>query len=212
MSEAKTEDYGWDATDPESSGYINPAIRRLVKALAPKDVLDVGCGNGVLCGDLAQDGYNVIGVDADEKAIAIARQKYPVPRFEVISLDDMPADIATTADRRFDAVVSTEVIEHIYSPHKWASFCFEALRPGGTLIATTPYHGYAKNMALSLLDKWDHHHDPLWYGGHIKFWSRRTLSKLLQDAGFDVVGFEGVGRLPYLWKSMILIARKPTDT
>jgi 2-polyprenyl-3-methyl-5-hydroxy-6-metoxy-1,4-benzoquinol methylase len=209
VSEAQTEDYGWDAIVPESSNYINPAIRRLVKAAAPRDILDVGCGNGVLCGDLADDGFAVVGVDADARAIEIAREKYPKPRFELISLDDAPSAIATTNDGLFDAVVSTEVIEHIYSPHKWATFCFDALRPGGTLIVTTPYHGYLKNLALSLVDKWDGHHDPLWYGGHIKFWSKTTLSKLLTNAGFDVVGFEGVGRMPYLWKSMILIARKP---
>lgn len=208
MSEAKTEDYGWDTKVPESSNYINPAIRRLVKAVGRKDVLDVGCGNGVLCNDLAEDGFNVVGVDADPRAIEIARDKYPKTQFELIDLDDAPENFTATPDGRFDVVVSTEVIEHIYSPHKWASYCFDALRPDGTLIVTTPYHGYLKNLALSLADKWDRHHDPLWYGGHIKFWSKRTLSKLLTDAGFEVIGFEGVGRISYIWKSMIIIARR----
>jgi hypothetical protein len=48
----------------------------------------------------------------------------------------------------------------------------------------------------------------LWHGGHIKFWSRNTLSLLLQESGFEVVAFSGVGRFPYLWKSMVLVARK----
>jgi hypothetical protein len=72
----------------------------------------------------------------------------------------------------------------------------------------TPYHGYLKNLALSVFDKWDFHHTPLWHGGHIKFWSKRTLTQLLTDSGFDVVEFHGVGRLPYLWKSMVLVATK----
>lgn len=76
------------------------------------------------------------------------------------------------------------------------------------MVITTPYHGYLKNLALSLLDKWDVHHTPLWHGGHIKFWSRATLTELLDRHGFDVVGFSGVGRVPYLWKSMVLVARK----
>lgn len=212
MSEAKTENYGWDSTPPGSSDYINPAIRKLLANLAPKTVIDVGCGNGVLCGDLAKDGYDILGVDADEKAIQLARQSYPAAQFQLISLDDAPPRPAADTAGGFDAVVSTEVIEHIYSPHKWASFCFEALRPGGTLVATTPYHGYLKNLALAVVDKWDDHHDPLWYGGHIKFWSKPTLAKLVTDAGFEVVRFDGVGRMPYLWKSMILIARKPGKT
>lgn len=64
-------------------------------------------------------------------------------------------------------------------------------------------------MALSLVNKWDTHHLPNWHGGHIKFWTRRTLTQMLEKAGFSVTGFVGVGRVPYLWKSMILIARKP---
>jgi 2-polyprenyl-6-hydroxyphenyl methylase/3-demethylubiquinone-9 3-methyltransferase len=82
------------------------------------------------------------------------------------------------------------------------------LKPGGLLIISTPYHGYLKNLALSIFGKWDDHHTALWDGGHIKFWSRSTLTQLLEAGGFDVIDFRGVGRLPWLWKSMVLIARK----
>jgi len=44
------------------------------------------------------------------------------------------------------------------------------------------------------------------YGGHIKFWSRATLTALLAEEGFTVAHFEGAGRLPYLWKSMVVVA------
>ena len=108
----------------------------------------------------------------------------------------------------FDIVVSTEVVEHIYSPHRFVQFAHEVLVPCGYFIISTPYHGYLKNLVLSLLNKWDAHHTALWNGGHIKFWSRKTLFVLLEDEGFDVLEFHGVGRVPYLWKSMILVARK----
>lgn len=101
------------------------------------------------------------------------------------------------------------MVEHLYAPHELGSFCFRALKPGGTLLISTPYHGYLKNLALALLNKWDHHHTVDWHGGHIKFWSRRTLTQMLEGAGFTVTGFVGVGRIPLLWKSMILVARKP---
>jgi hypothetical protein len=55
---------------------------------------------------------------------------------------------------------------------------------------------------------WDHHHSPLWRGGHIKFWSEKTLTQLLSRNGFKVIGFYGVGRVPYLLKSMILVSQK----
>jgi 2-polyprenyl-6-hydroxyphenyl methylase/3-demethylubiquinone-9 3-methyltransferase len=61
---------------------------------------------------------------------------------------------------------------------------------------------------LALAGKTDFHYTALWDYGHIKFWSRKTLTTLLSQAGFKVDRFIGVGRLPFLWKSMILIARK----
>jgi hypothetical protein len=87
------------------------------------------------------------------------------------------------------------------------SFCKSQLKQGGELIITTPYHGYLKNLMLSLLNKWDSHMDPLWLGGHIKLWSAKTLTKALINGGFSVVEFSGSGRMPYFWKSMIIKAR-----
>jgi hypothetical protein len=85
------------------------------------------------------------------------------------------------------------------------------LKPGGYLVLTTPYHGYFKNLALALLNKWDKHFTVLWHGGHIKFWSRATLTALLEQQGYAVVGFSGVGRIPYVWKSMVVVAKRVRD-
>lgn len=53
----------------------------------------------------------------------------------------------------------------------------------------------------------DAHFTALWDHGHIKFWSRRTLGALLAEAGLEVTGFQGAGRAPLLWKSMVVAAR-----
>lgn len=55
--------------------------------------------------------------------------------------------------------------------------------------------------------KMDKHFTALWDGGHIKFWSKRTLTQLLEEFGFEIIEFKGSGRLPYLWKSMFIKAR-----
>ena len=198
----KTENYGWTDAVPEYAGYINQMVIRIARDANARTVLDAGCGNGALAADLAAAGFQVVGVDGDRRGIEIARSKYPALTFEVALFDDAPAG-------EFDFVTSTEVIEHLYSPHHLARFCFSALRPGGTLAISTPYHGYLKNIALSLANKWDYHHKANEHGGHIKFWSRATLTTLLEEAGFKVTGFAGAGRFPYLWKSMILTARRP---
>jgi hypothetical protein len=80
------------------------------------------------------------------------------------------------------------------------------LRPAGILICATPYHGYLKNLAIALLGRGDRHYDPLWNGGHIKFFSPATLTGLLRDTGFVVGDFNYVGRFYGMWKSMICIA------
>jgi len=172
-------------------------------------VLDVGCGNGSTAGQFIDLGCKVVGVDLSEQGIAQARQAHPQGRFEVLAAtDDLPE---TLGENPFDIVVSTEVVEHLYAPRLWARGCFHALRPGGRLICTTPYHGYLKNLALSLANKWDTHADPLWDGGHIKLWSRSTLKSLLEEAGFKNVQFKGAGRLPYLWMTMIMSGDRPID-
>lgn len=202
----RAEDYGWTAQAPGSSSYIAPEILRQLRALDAKSVLDAGCGNGSITGLLAREGFAVTGVDGDAGGIAIAQTNHPQVPFAVVDFAD---DGAALTGAPFDAVVSTEVVEHLYAPHELARFAWEALKPGGHFIVTTPYHGYLKNLALSVLGKWDHHHTALWHGGHIKFWSRATLGQLLAAQGFEPVSFGGVGRLPYLWKSMVMTVRKP---
>ncbi len=205
MSE-RADDYGWDGNDPQSSAYIAPEILRCLRAIGARSVLDAGCGNGSITGLLAREGFAVTGVDGDAGGIAIAAAKHRGVSFAVA---DFASPGSSASGAPFDAVVSTEVIEHLYAPHQLARFAWEALKPGGHFIVTTPYHGYLKNVALAVLGKWDHHHTALWHGGHIKFWSRATLGRLLAAQGFEPVGFGGVGRLPYLWKSMVMTVRKP---
>ena len=170
-------------------------------------VLDVGCGNGFTSGEFLKRGCSVVGVDLSVSGIEVARKMYTAGRFEVLPADDSLME--RLGEAPFDLVVSTEVVEHLYSPRAFARGCFQAIRPGGLFICTTPYHGYLKNLVLSLLNKWDRHADPLWDGRHIKLWSRSTLSKLLTEAGFTNLEFRGAGRFPLLWMTMVVAGEKP---
>lgn len=174
-------------------------------------VLDVGCGNGFTAGAFAERGCSVVGIDLSESGIALARKAHPQVRFETLSVES--SFMETLGDAPFDLVVSTEVIEHLYSPREYLKACFGALRPGGRFICTTPYHGYWKNLAISLAGGWDRHADPLWDGGHIKLWSRKNLDRALVETGFVQREFRGAGRLPWLWMTMVMSGIKPeTDT
>jgi len=191
--------------EPHTNRILMPPLRKYAQASDVKTVLDIGCGNGAIARELAALGLDVVGIDPSESGIAGARQHCPQGKFYHLGIYDSPDEVAET---EFDFAVSTEVVEHLFYPRELPRFARAKLRKGGLLAVSTPHHGWAKNVAISLLGKWDHHHNPLWDGGHIKFWSKATLGQLLEEEGFEVVGFHGCGRAPYLWESMILVGKK----
>jgi 2-polyprenyl-3-methyl-5-hydroxy-6-metoxy-1,4-benzoquinol methylase len=208
MAENVVHDYGWSATPDQHTRYsLAPKILEILNSLKVRRVLDLGTGNGALCAQLSAAGFESVGVEYDAKGVEMAKREYPSLRFYQLGVQDDPMELARL-EKPFEAVVSTEVIEHLFSPHLLPRFAAKTLQSGGFIVVSTPYHGYLKNLALSLLGAWDKHHTAMWHGGHIKFWSRKTLSRLLVENGFEVQGFYGVGRLPFLWKSMILVAKK----
>jgi 2-polyprenyl-3-methyl-5-hydroxy-6-metoxy-1,4-benzoquinol methylase len=207
MSDYK--DYGFHVAAPSHMHrHFMPKIFQLCGPIAPGTrVLDIGCGNGATCGFFIEKGCEVVGIDLSESGIDIARQAHPKGRFEILGAGE--DTLAQLKEAPFDLVVSTEVVEHLYSPRPYAKACVEALKPGGKFVCTTPYHGYLKNLVLSLANKWDTHANPLWDGGHIKLWSRASLSTLLTEAGLVDLQFLGAGRLPYMWMTMVMSGRRP---
>lgn len=191
--------------------HFMPAVFALAGELKPGlRVLDVGCGNGFSCGEFLKRGCEVTGIDLSEQGILLARKTYPEGRFEVLPADDHVLE--NLRAEPFDLIISTEVVEHLYAPRPYTRGCYQALRPGGRFICTTPYHGYLKNLILAVMGHWDTHANPLWDGGHIKLWSKATLSMLLREAGFENLQFRGAGRGPALWMTMIMSGDKPVKS
>lgn len=157
----KTIDYGWTSSDsPLSCGYISPRILTSIAGLGARRVLDLGSGNGRLCSELAHAGYDVVGVEYDQGGVDISYSSYPHVPFHNYGVQDDPQELLAR-EKPFDVVISTEVIEHLYSPHLLPHYARSVLKDAGHLIVTTPYHGYWKNLALSLTDHWDKHHTAL---------------------------------------------------
>lgn len=183
------------------SRYLWPQVQRILKGERnARRIFEIGCGNGATARMLTAQGYDVQGVDTSASGVAIANH----PGLRVGSAYD---DLAKTYGR-FPIVLSLEVIEHLMEPRRFAKTAFDLLEPGGIAIISTPFHGYWKNLALALTGSMDAHFTALWDGGHIKFFSERTLGRLLKDAGFDPISFRRAGRVYPFAKSMIAIARK----
>lgn len=190
-----------------SSAYLLPVLKKILKGLPrASTVVDVGCGNGSLLAQFRAHGWELHGLDHSASGIAQAAAAYPGIQFRQA---DFSTDLSSDPlIGRCDVVISTEVVEHLFLPRIYAKNCWRLLRSGGLFVLSTPYHGYLKNFALAASGRMDAHFTALWDYGHVKFWSRRTLTLLLREAGFRVTAFYGVGRVPFLWKSMILVAEK----
>ena len=202
--------YGWKDSNPTCAHpYLLPTLLEQIGALFGGEkinIFDIGCGNGYAAARLAREGHNVLAVDASPDGIEIARSAYPDVRFEVCSLYDDRME--KLLERPVDCVISLEVIEHLLYPRKLFERSRRVLKEGGYLIVSTPYHGYFKNLALSLVNGWDRHFGVADEGGHIRFFSKKTLGRMACQGGFYSPRFYGVGRFPGLWKSMVMVAKK----
>lgn len=204
------EQYGWTGAGPSCSHeYLLPTVLARVRSLYPGErasILDLGCGNGYATSRLAELGYSTIGIDVSSDGVALAKASYPHIEFETCSIYDeaLPEIVGIEVD----CVVTLEVIEHLFYPRKLFEQAYRVLKPGGHLILSTPYHGYVKNLAISLAGGWDAHFDVQGDGRHIKFFSPKTLARMAISAGFKNPTFVNVGRLHWLWKSMVMTVEK----
>jgi len=187
--------------------YLLPKVEECLASLdlCEKRLFDLGCGNGSIANELTKQGWKITGVDSSEQGLKQAKINYPeLDLHKGSAYDDLSAQYGT-----YPVVLSLEVVEHVYSPRNYAQTLFDLTKKGGVAIISTPYHGYLKNVALAVSGKMDAHFTALWDHGHIKFWSIKTLSILLQESGFKDISFHRVGRIPLLSKSMMAVARKP---
>jgi trans-aconitate methyltransferase len=124
---------GWDARlYDDKHTFVWEAAADLVGVLAPQPgerILDLGCGTGHLTAKIAANGAFTLGIDNAESMIAQVRRNYPALRFELTDARDLPYV------GQFDAVFSNAVLHWVRPPRKAAASIWQALRPGGRLVA-----------------------------------------------------------------------------
>src|SRR5262245_49933351 len=181
-------EFEWQAEhagNGDSGEKLTNVFVKLVKKLdGVRSICDLGCGNGHITGRLSALGYQVTGVDASASGITIARRTYAGVEFVEALIDSNLQRLGS-----FDLVISSDVIEHLYRPSDLLEAATSLLKPHGQILLGTPYHGYLKNLVLAASGKMDAHFSALHDGGHIKFFSVRTLSKLMTTHGFTDFSF-----------------------
>ena len=201
-------EFGYSSPEPNCSNeYLWPEILHILTDVAPApcSLFELGCGNGAMARYLARHGYKVTGVDPSTSGIAIAQSfSSGQLQFEVGSTaDDLASRFGT-----FPVVISLEVIEHCGSAREFMHAFTALLDAKGVGIISTPYHGYVKNLIVAAGGRFDHHFDPLWEGGHLKFFTIRKLRALFAEFGFHNPQFHRVGRIPILAKSVVTVLRR----
>jgi ubiquinone/menaquinone biosynthesis C-methylase UbiE len=140
-------------------------VRSLDRADA---ALDLGCGDGLLTAEL--EAKVLVGADVSTVALSRARSRLP----EAVDLVELePGGRLPFADNEFDLVLCTETLEHVHDVQLLLSEVRRVLRPGGRLAVTTP--AYPPLMRPP---------DPL--SPHVRFFTRRSLRRLLSAMGFGV--------------------------
>ncbi|HEX4364164.1 MAG TPA: class I SAM-dependent methyltransferase [Solirubrobacteraceae bacterium] len=154
----------------------------LANVAAGDVVLDLGCGAGEFSAALNDLGAQPIAVDV--AAEALRRATASVPGLDVRLWK--PGEPLPLDDVSVDVVWAGEVIEHVVDVAPWLSEIRRVLRPGGTLLLTTPHHGPLTLLSLALSRRrFAAHFEPR--SDHVRFFSPATLRALLGDLGFEVV-------------------------
>ena len=195
----------WEAV-PEGREPVDFARRRdflLSHVSAGERVLDVGCGEGRFAAELARVGAEVVGIDVAAEPLRRARERHPE-----LDLRLMPAAGAwPLPDASFDAVWAGEVIEHVADTAGWLSELRRVLRSGGLLLASTPDHGRLQMLRWALAPRaFEAHFDPR--ADHLRFYTRRTLTELLEDFGFRDVAVRRAGGPPGARRALLASARR----
>ncbi|HEY2182189.1 MAG TPA: class I SAM-dependent methyltransferase [Solirubrobacteraceae bacterium] len=164
-------------------------------------VLDVGCGAGEITSEIARAGFDVVGIDVAEEPLRRARARDPGLDVRLVAAEgEWPLQ-----DASFDAVWAGETLEHVLDTTAWLSQVRRMLRSGGTLVLSTPAHDRLGLLVLALsARRFDEHFDPR--SDHVRFYTRRTLARLLADFGFEQVEVRGAGGAPAARRTLLASA------
>ena len=177
--------------------YAADLIQRRNKAKCPR-LLDIGCGYGFFLKKMAQQGWQVEGIEVSRPGREYARQKLG------LQIHAAPLEHVSLQDNSFDAVTLFYVIEHVYDPKRLLKEVHRILKPGGTILLRWPHSTPVVKILGPFSKRYDVFHTPY----HLYDFNPQTMKALLRQSGFRAVEtMIGGHTLPkrrfYLWSSVV---------
>ena len=161
-------------------------------------LLDIGCGGGLLSEPMARLGADVVGADAAERNIPVARVHAEQSGL-TIDYRHTSAEALAAAGEQFDVVLNMEVVEHVADPQAYLTACHDLLKSGGLMLCST-INRNPKSFAMAIVGaeyimRW------LPKGTHewSKFITPDELFKMIEIAGLRPVDRKGYVFNPISW-------------
>jgi SAM-dependent methyltransferase len=211
--------------DVSRNGWPRDRVEAIVFVeIRGEAVLDVGCGNGHLLYQLRERFSRLIGLEFSPQRLEQARVN--LASFPFLPVLGSAEDMSSIDSESVDCVVSADTIEHVPDVYAASAEMYRVLRPSGLLVINTPNIAFVKKRLRLLAGRFPSTSQPneglgsdiLFDGGHLHYFTYRSLSLLLRKAGFEIVSRIGFGKLgsvhnlypPLTSVSVQLVARKPT--
>jgi len=188
----------WWETDGEfkTLHQINPVRLDFIvrqTSLNNKEVLDIGCGGGILSEAMAKQGANVTAIDASEENIAIASTHAADNQLEIDYQVNLTEDFAEKNEVKFDLITCMELLEHVPDPDSIIQACSKMIKPGGHVMFSTINRNIKAYMLavltgeylLQLLPKGTHQYEKFIRPSELVNWCNAHGLRLNDLAGMD---------------------------
>ena len=172
-----------------------------LQGMEPGNLLEVGCGNGDFLAAAVQSGWQAVGIDFDEKAIAVAKAR------EMSGITASVGDLYSHefVNGAFDAIVMNNVVEHLPDPPQVFKECHRILKDGGRLVMITP------NIDALGFTIYGRHWRGLEIPRHLYIFNGTALRSFAKKAGFrQITVFSSIGE--YMHEASAEIALKSGAT
>lgn len=184
--------------NPLRAGYV--ADRTVLRGA---NLLDVGCGGGILSEALAAKGADVTGIDLGETALGIARNHVRSSGLSITYRRSSAEALALAEPARYDVVVCMELLEHVPEPASIVRACAGLVRPGGDVFFSTlnrtPLAGllaiFMAETVLGVVARGTHHYDKFVRPSDLESWAKTCGLALRDFSGFLYLPFFRVSRL-----------------